>query len=748
MQQTVRFALVTFFVASFLLVFGSSQRSVAYGTPRSNFGSTEIAGPVSLDIEIVPAIVQPGDTFEVRVSLNNATNRQQAPQVQIRTPSQIVLSTLSLPSGMTMNYQAEQLDWLPVLKAGQTAHYTLQFRATAADVVQPEQAIGIVMDVEGQSLSVDVRFWLGIEPVIEQVVLPNRAAVGQPVQLRGRFSGSGPFTQSWQLGDGRVVQVNDPVVTFPNAGEYTVTLTASNPLAEVTRTKKIYIVPQPAAQFVASDFTVAPHQTIQFTNQSGGLAPLETRWAFGDGTVSTETSPSHSYSAPGAYQVHLTVRNAHGRSEAYATVKVGAPPALQIQLPEQSAAGDVVVGAAAGDASVTRYQWDFGDGMLAEGSQIASIFNKPGTYYVTLTAYNQFGQSTTGQWITIGPGSFRTFLPLILQPFARSGGIVALGNPDITGGAGESLEEIPLDEPFVMTPLTLPANLSKTEQLLVYVNEARRQFGLRPLREVSQLSAAAQTHANDMAASRFTGHVGSDGSAPIERFVFHQYGAEYAGEATAWGFEHPFEAVAFWVNSPAHRSIILNQYATDLGVGYTVDFRAPAVWYWTTEYGNRFGTAFQPALRPQQPLSGSTFLNSDAVSYGWVWAKPLAAGERFAVYATMGDVDLLLGETAVPVNGLYYAVTAQLANLTHQSGDLTWRVELKNGTNSVLVSESNTIIVAPDPTLPTVTPTAVPTDIPQTATPTSTPLTPIPTPTQPAVQPPPPLTTATPVPEP
>lgn len=748
MQKLWRLALVVGVTAVILIIAaGSNQRTLAFVPPSSAFGAAQIAGPISVDVIVDPPIVQPGDAFTVQLTLTNASSTLQTPEIQFDIPSQIVLTSTELPSGMTVNTQSAHVDWLPVLRGGQSVAHTLHFQAVSADLVQPEQAIGLRMLVNEQPLAVDVRFWLGIAPQIEQVVLPQRVAVGQPVPLRARLDGSGPFTQSWQLGDGRTVNVNDPVVSFPFAGEYELTLTAENPLTSVTQTKKIFVVAQPAAQFTASDLSISANQPISFVNQSGGNGPLETQWDFGDGTTSTEANPTHSYAQPGTYQVHLTVRNAHGRSEAYETVTVGAPPAVALQLPQESAAGDIVKGAASGDDSVTRYQWDFGDGQLYDGSEIASIFNKPGTYYITLTAYNQFGQSTTGQWITVGPGSFRTFLPRILQPFNSSGGIVALAEPDITGGAGEATEEIPLDEPFVMTPLELPANLSKTEQLLVYVNEARRQFGLRPLTEITQLSAAAQAHTADMASARYTGHVGSDGSAPIERFVYHRYGAAYAGEATAWGFEHPYEAVEFWVNSPSHRPIILNQYATDLGVGYTVDFRAPAVWYWTTEYGDRSGTPFEPAIRPQQPLAGSQFLNSEQVTYSWVWAKPLEAGQYFAAVATVDGEEVLLGETAVSTNNLLYTITTDLVTLSQAAGDVAWRVELRNGSQTTLSSETLAILVNADPTLPTVTPTPLPTLPPLTPTPTSTPVTPIPTPTQPSIEQPPPLATPTPQPE-
>lgn len=747
MIKTVRYFIGVAVLIILLFLAGSAKYSLAFSPPRSGFGTAEISGPITLSVSTNPAVIQPGDEFELSILLVNTTRSTYSPAIQFNLPNTVQLQSTALPSGMTINYQTGHLDWLPVLSGnnGRIEH-TLKFKAGSAHILQPEQAIRINMSINNQQLTVDSRFWLGTAPTVDGIVLPNQVAIGQPVQLRADVSGSGPITQRWELGDGRQVDVNNPEVVFSEAGLYEITLTAVNPLSTHSKKRTIRVVPQPAAQFTLSDFTVGQNQAVEFVNQSGGRGPLQTIWEFGDGTTSSETNPKHAYNAPGIYQIHLTVINQYGRSEAYGSVTVGGAPAVNIQVPESVSAGDPLQMQAVGDESVTRYQWDFGDGRLVEGAQIAPTFNFSGDYYITLTAFNEYGQTSTGQWINVRPGTLRSFLPLIFKSPQTEGTVVSIARPVEQGGAGEGLPDVPLDQPFVMTPLELPVSMSMTDQLIVYVNEARRQFGLRPLVQTPTLTAAAQAHALDMAKFKYTGHVGSDGSAPIERFVQYQYSGGYAGEATAWGFEHPYQAVEFWVNSPGHRKIILNENATDLGVGYTVDYRAPSVWYWTTEYGNRFATPYSPTIRPQKPLAEAQFVNTDIVEYGWVWPAPLTANQSFAVYASVAGKEFLVGQVSEPRYGIYYAVSANLLAITEDAGAVSWRVALQSGNQAIVQSDPLAIVIAPDPALPTVTPTAVPTQIPATIQPTATETPFIPTPTSPAVNAPPPLATATPSP--
>ncbi|MDZ7722338.1 MAG: PKD domain-containing protein [candidate division KSB1 bacterium] len=59
--------------------------------------------------------------------------------------------------------------------------------------------------------------------------------------------------------------------------------------------------------FTADDTIGQAPFTTQFRDQSSGLV-TERRWTFGDGTVSTEHHPVHTYTEPGTYTVKLVIR--------------------------------------------------------------------------------------------------------------------------------------------------------------------------------------------------------------------------------------------------------------------------------------------------------------------------------------------------------------------------------------------------------------------------------------------------------
>ena len=93
---------------------------------------------------------------------------------------------------------------------------------------------------------------------------------------------------------------------YSQEGSYDIALQVSNPLGHRAVSLVVTILPQPVAQFILADSTVAIGQDVAFTNQSGGRGPLEYLWQFGDGTTSGEANPTHSYESPGEYQIRLT----------------------------------------------------------------------------------------------------------------------------------------------------------------------------------------------------------------------------------------------------------------------------------------------------------------------------------------------------------------------------------------------------------------------------------------------------------
>src|SRR5207245_517060 len=72
----------------------------------------------------------------------------------------------------------------------------------------------------------------------------------------------------------------------------------------------------PRVDFRADPASGTAPLTVTFTNHSSDLDgdALASRWEFGDGTESTESDPSHTYTTAGQFTVVLVVTDARGLS--------------------------------------------------------------------------------------------------------------------------------------------------------------------------------------------------------------------------------------------------------------------------------------------------------------------------------------------------------------------------------------------------------------------------------------------------
>ncbi|MEM6395877.1 MAG: PKD domain-containing protein [Bacteroidota bacterium] len=154
-------------------------------------------------------------------------------------------------------------------------------------------------------------------------------------------------------------------------------------------------------------------------------------WDFGDGNVSTEQNPIHTYAAPGMYEVTLTISTLEGCTS---TVSFG------ILAGEDDGSGmtdiqcqsfffveqpdpenlllfqfvDVTLGA------VEAWSWDFGDGGTSDQQHPIYEYAEPGEYTVTLTATGNGCQSVVSITLQVGDDIFygdfdcrAWFLPII-----------------------------------------------------------------------------------------------------------------------------------------------------------------------------------------------------------------------------------------------------------------------------------------------------------------------------------------------
>ncbi len=100
------------------------------------------------------------------------------------------------------------------------------------------------------------------------------------------------------------------------------------------------------------------------------------------------------------------------------------------------------------------------------------------------------------------------------------------------------------------------------------VNTIRAERGLSAVTLSSQLTAAAQTHARDMAVQLRAWNFGSDRSAPQARAERAGFVGIVTGENVAETFLGPVEIFQAWLNDPRARAAMLHPDATHMSLGW------------------------------------------------------------------------------------------------------------------------------------------------------------------------------------
>ena len=135
-------------------------------------------------------------------------------------------------------------------------------------------------------------------------------------------------------------------------------------------------------------------------------------------------------------------------------------------------------------------------------------------------------------------------------------------------------------------PPTGPITPEELEELRTQVVEAhnaiRADAKLKKLTVNRKLMAAAQAHAEDMAARRKMSHTGGDGSSSSERIKARGYRYFRTGENVATGRLSVDRVMKGWMNSPSHKRNILGGFS-DIGVGCAVGEDGKR--YWCVTFG-------------------------------------------------------------------------------------------------------------------------------------------------------------------
>lgn len=223
---------------------------------------------------------------------------------------------------------------------------------------------------------------------------------GMQVNFVDKSTGN-PTSWNWTFGDGTSSTQRNPIHTYPAAGTYTVTLTASNAGGSnsTSHTVTIAAAAPPEAKF---SFEVSGRQ-VNFVDKSTGN-PTSWSWNFGDGTSISQQNPVHTYATSGNYTVTLTVSNSSGSNSASEVVAIAAGGGPVAKFAFQ-ANGNTVNFVDQSTGNPTSWLWNFGDNTTSSQQNPIHTYAAAGNYTVTLTVSNASGSNSTSQIVSLTPAT-------------------------------------------------------------------------------------------------------------------------------------------------------------------------------------------------------------------------------------------------------------------------------------------------------------------------------------------------------
>lgn len=221
----------------------------------------------------------------------------------------------------------------------------------------------------------------------------NTACQGSPTNFTDQSTGN-PVFWEWEFEPGQPLDNNqNPSYTFPTAGTYTVTLSASENGCLASDTRDVTVVPSPTAAFSASSVPCSglPVELTDESTSDPGNDITTWEWDFdGDNIIDANTPDAIAvFPTPGNYTVSLTVTTANGCTDTHTEqVAVTESPVVDFTWTDACLNAGIVFDATAtvNGGNITNYYWDYDGDQVPDDiiEDPTHVFGSAGQHQVSL----------------------------------------------------------------------------------------------------------------------------------------------------------------------------------------------------------------------------------------------------------------------------------------------------------------------------------------------------------------------------
>ncbi|MCI4668479.1 MAG: PKD domain-containing protein [Bacteroidia bacterium] len=278
---------------------------------------------------------------------------------------------------------------------GTNVTHTYQTDTTITPLMLVEDNLGCVVAVRSTTPVI-----IRPLPNVNFIVNQNEICLGESISLTNQTTSERPIVNyEWDFGDGNTSTLSNPSHVYTDTGTFYIRLrayTLDGCTDTATVPQVIRVSSPPTAAFTPSPDAGCNPSTISFLEASSGYFPIaDWAWNFGDGVGGNgQFVAPHTYTSSGVYTASLTVTDTRGCTGTTSeTVTIYPLPQPDFSAFRYGCAPISVsfTDLTSGFATVTAWEWDFGDGLTSTDQNPTHIYANDGLYTVTLTVTDANG---------------------------------------------------------------------------------------------------------------------------------------------------------------------------------------------------------------------------------------------------------------------------------------------------------------------------------------------------------------------